>query len=105
MSFADLVAVADWNVRGHLGGSITYAPSVGVAVVVNGIFDASYVRVDLGQIGVASVGPAAFLRLSDLPSDPEVDKGATLVVAGVTYTPHEVQPDSMGSVLLLLHRV
>ncbi len=105
MSFADLVAVVDRNTREILGGPVTYTPSVGGAVVVNGIFDASYVRVDLGQIGVSSVGPAVFLRLSDLPSDPEVDTTATVTVGGVAYIPHEVQPDSLGGVLLLLHRV
>ena len=97
--------MADGPVRGILGSaSISYAPSVGAPVVVSGVFDASYVRVDLGT-GVSSVSPAVFLRLSELPSNPETDEGATVTVAGVAYVAHEVQPDSVGGVLLLLHKV
>ncbi len=105
MGFADLLTVGDRSVRQLLGGSITYTPGVGAAVVVDGIFDAAYVKVELGEPGVSSQGPAAWLTLTDLPSDPEVDEDATVTVAGVTYKPHTVQPDGQGTVLLLLHRV
>lgn len=105
MSFADLLAVADIAVRGLLGGDITYAPTVGDAVVVKGVFESSYVRVDIGQPGVASVGPVVFLTLSDLPSSPDTDVGATVTVDSVTYTAHEVQPDGLGGVRLFLHKV
>lgn len=104
MAFTDLVERADLAVRGHLGGTVTYSPSVGAPVEVAGVFDAAYVRVDLGQIGVSSSGPAVFLRRSDLPSDPELDAGATVTAKGTVYTIHEVQPDGEGGgVLLLLH--
>lgn len=104
MAFTDLVERTDLAVRGHLGGPVTYSPSVGAPVDVTGVFDAAYVRVDLGQIGVSSSGPAVFLRRSDLPSDPSEDPGATVTVKGVVYSIHEVQPDGEGGgVLLLLH--
>lgn len=104
MAFTDLVERADIAVRGHLGSTVTYSPSVGAPVAVQGVFDAAYVRVDLGQIGVSSSGPAVFLRRSDLPSDPSEDPGATVTVNGIIYTIHEVQPDGEGGgVLLLLH--
>jgi hypothetical protein len=102
--FADLVAMGDRIVREHLGDLITYAPSVGDPVSVRGIFDASHVLVDVGEIGVSSVGPAVFLRLSDLPSDPETDIAATVIVGAVTYVIREVKPDSLGGVHLLLNR-
>lgn len=104
MGFTDLVERADVAVRAHLGGDITYTPSVGAPVQVRGVFDAAYVRVDLGQIGVSSSGPAVFLKRADLPSDPSDDAGARVTVKGVVYSIHEVQPDGEGGgVLLLLH--
>lgn len=105
MSFASLLAAADVSVREILGGDIVYTPTVGVAVTVRGVFDAAYVRVDLGQPGAASVGPAVFLTLADLPSNPETDTTATVTVSGSTYTAHEVQPDGLGAVRLLLSKV
>lgn len=103
MGFADLLANTDRAVRGHLGGVITYVPGVGVSVEVDGIFDASYVLVDSDQTGVSTSGPAVFLTLDDLPSDPVTDLTATVVVNGVTYSIREPKPDGIGGVLLLLH--
>lgn len=103
MSFASLLAVADSAIRSTLGGAVTYTPSVGAAVEVDGIFDAAYVRVDL-EAGVSSSGPAVFLSLADLPSSPVTDTAATITVDAVTYRAHTVQPDGLGGVLLLLHR-
>ena len=105
MGFADLLAVADAAVRGTLGGSIIYTPTVGDAVTVDGIFDAVYAQIDAGTGSVVSVGPAVFLTLDDLPSAPETDTAATVTVAGVTYLPHTVKPDGLGGVYLLLHKV
>lgn len=106
MGFADLMAsLVDPAVRQQLGGSVTYTPGVGAAVTVDGVFDAAHQHLDLGEPGVTSQGPAAFLTLADLPSDPVTDTAATVTYAGVTYTPHTVKPDGLGGVLLLLHRV
>lgn len=103
MGFADLLATVDRATRRVLGGVATYTPGVGAPVVVDGIFDANYTRVDVGEAGAASVGPALFLRLEDLPSDPETDAGATVTINSVTYRIHEVQPDGLGGVHLLMH--
>jgi hypothetical protein len=106
LAFTDLLEHADVSVRGLLGGTVTYSPSVGAPVTVSAVFDAAHVRVDLGQISAASsVGPAVFVRLSDLPSDPETDTGARVTNAGVVYTIHEVKPDGLGGAHLLLHRI
>lgn len=102
MGFADTLEVADQAVREVLGSSVTYSPSVGDPVTVDGVFDAVYVRVDVGQPGVSSQGPAVFLRLEDLPSE-EVDPLAEITVDGTDYTIHEIQPDGLGGVLLQLH--
>ena len=105
MVFTDLLVTADVAVRDTLGGTVTYTPTVGVATDVVGIFDAVYVRVDLGNPGVSSQGPSVWLILDDLPSDPYTDTTATVTVDGVTYSAHEVQPDGLGGVRLLLHKV
>jgi hypothetical protein len=72
-------------------------------VDVRGIFDAAYVRVEAGRAGVSSSGPAVFLRLEDLPTDPENDE-PIMTVAGVNYTVREAQKDGQGGIHLLLHR-
>jgi hypothetical protein len=107
MDFADLMAVVDSAVvsSGPLTGRVTYTPTVGAAVVVRGVFDAVYNRVDAGEAGVSSSGPAVSLVLADLPSDPEEDATATVTVSGVMYTAHEVKKDGMGVVTMLLHKV
>lgn len=84
---------------------ITYSPAVGSPVTVPGIFDEAFQRVDLGQPGVNSAGPAVFLTLVDLPSDPRVDKAATITFGGKVYLPHERQPDGVGGIVLHLHEV
>lgn len=104
MSFRDEMERTDLGVRGVLGDPVLYAPSVGSPVTVEGIFDSVYVRVDLGQPGISSSGPAVFLRLEDLPSNPKDDPAAVLTIYGVTYVAHEVLPDGIGGVRLLLHR-
>lgn len=103
MGFTDLLANADRAVREVLGGSITYTPGVGDPVEVEGVFDAAYQLVESGQTGVSSSGPAVFLTLADLPSDPVTDLTATVVVDGATYSIREPKPDGLGGVLLLLH--
>ena len=80
----DGAILADRAALPHLGGPVRYAPSSGAPVDVSGIFDAAYVRADAGQAGVVSSGPAVFLRLSDLPTDPEEDE-PTITVDGATF--------------------
>jgi len=104
VSFFTLLERCDASVQTILGEDVTYAPSVGEVVTVGGVFDAAYVRVDAGEAGVSSSGPAVFLRLSELPSDPMTDT-PVLTIRGVEYELREVEPDGMGGVLLLLHKV
>lgn len=93
------------TVRGHLGEAVTYSPGSGIPVVVQGIFDAAYVRVEgSGQASVSSCGPAVHLSLADLPSDPSEDEDATVTIRGVTYSVPESKPDGLGDVLLILYR-
>lgn len=105
MAWPALLAAADRAALHHLGGAVRYAPSAGDPVDVRGIFDATYVRQDAGHAGVVSSGPAVFLRLADLPSDPTVDEGATITVDAVQYRIREPQKDGQGGVLLLLYQV
>ncbi len=110
MAFSDLLAVADRACLTHLGRTVRYEPNIGVAVDVTGVFDAEYVRVDAGQAGLESSGPAVFLRLEDLKDangvplpDPDDDE-PTITVAGVAYRVRERQKDGQGGIRLLLHR-
>jgi len=102
MTWPTLLAAADRAVLQHLGGLVTYAPADGEPVEVTGIFDRAYVRADVGQAGVSGAGPAVFLRLSDLPADPENDD-PTITVEGVAYRVREAEPDGQGGVRLLLY--
>lgn len=103
MDFGAHLARTDATMLTHLGGPVTYTPGAGAAVDVRGIFDALYVNVEAGEAGVSSCGPAVFLRLVDLPSDPRTDPAARVTVAGVAYRPHTIEPDGQGGVRLLLH--
>jgi hypothetical protein len=106
MSFAALLEQADRAVlNGPLGGAVTYTPTVGDAETVRGIFDATYTKVDAGEAGVSLTGPAVFLRIGDLPSDPVTDITATVTVGSQEYKVREAEPDGTGGVLLLLQRI
>lgn len=104
MSFEALLASADEVARRTLGGDVIYTPGAGAAVTVRGVYDAAYVKVDVGHAGVSSSGPAVFLRLSELPSNPSDDAAAKVTRAGVDYKVRESEPDGQGGVLLLLQR-
>lgn len=105
MSFEDLLAVGDEAVLDHLGCPVSYVSTDGVEKLVAGIFDRAYVRVDVGQPGVSSSGPAVFLRVADLPVDPETDLDPTIVVEGVSYRVREVEPDGKGGVVITLSKL
>lgn len=103
MNFVAYIERVDAKVTGGpTGGPVTYTPGVGEAVMVRGVFDALYMKVDAGNTGVSSSGPAVFLALSDLPSDPCDDLDARVTVAGTEYKVREAQPDGVGGVHLLL---
>lgn len=103
MDFDALVTLMDVPVRSTLGGDVLYTPGTGTAVTVRGIFDAAYQLVEVGTPGVSSVGPAVFLKLADLPTDPEEDREARITVASVEYLVHTSKPDGLGGTYLLLH--
>lgn len=105
MSFQDLLASADRSVRKLLGQTVTYTPGAGSPVEVRGVFDARYQRLEAGETGVSSTGPAVFLRLDELPSNPSSDLARTVTINGVVYRPFEVMPDGLGGVHMLLHEV
>jgi hypothetical protein len=102
MNWPGLVAQSDNTLVRAFGIPTTYDPATGPAILVTGIFDAAYVRVEAGEAGVASAGPAVFYRLSDLPVDPENDD-PTITITGVAYRVVEVMKDGQGGVLMRLH--
>ena len=106
MGWADHVAAIDSAVQRHMGDALEYRTGYGEVFALVGVFDAAYVRVDGGgEAGVSTVGPVLFARVIDLPADYADDRDANVIVSGVEYRVHEVQPDGQGGVLLLLHRV
>jgi hypothetical protein len=106
-TFAELVERIDRSVQARLGGEpVIYQPAVGAAVTVTGIFDPVYVLVKGDpEAGVETLGPVVFLRLEDLPVDPE-DDDPTLTIRGVTYR-HVVErlPDGFGGIVLALRTI
>lgn len=109
MSFSDVLAAADRSIIGdaNLTDSVRYAPSIGEAVEVQGIFDRQYVNVDAGgEAGVSSSGPAVWLLLDDLPTSPNpIDDEPSITVDEVEYEVKEARPDGKGGVLFLLRVV
>lgn len=101
-----LLAAADRAAVQHLGGPVRYTPASGPPVDVTGIFDAAYVTAAAGgQVGVGSSGPAVFLVLADLPTDPE-DDDPTITVAGKSYRVKGApEKDGTGGVVLRLRKV
>ena len=105
MSFADFVAAADRAAQVHLGGvPVVYQPEDGDPVTVQGLFDEQYLLLGGGEAGVEQAGPAVFLLLEDLATDPEAED-ATLTINGRDYHVRERQPDGVGGIRLLLYRV
>lgn len=102
MAFPDLLLAADRAILQNVGGSVRYASGVGAIADVDGVFDAAYVRQVAGTPGVMSAGPAVFLRVADLTSDPEEDSAASVTIGGTNYTIREVKKDGLGGVVLLL---
>lgn len=105
-AFSALVASADRAIMSALGGStIVYQPAVGAAVNVTGIFEARFLLAQGdAQTGVETFGPAVFLRLEDLPVDPENDD-PTLTIAGSPYRVVERIRDDMGGIVLALRLI
>lgn len=106
MAFADHLARMDRQVLSVLGevAPVTYRTGVGAEAEVSGLFEAAYLRADAGGAGISSSTPAVFLRLADLPMDPEDDTDPTVIVDGVAYSVREVKKDGQGAVVLMLHR-
>lgn len=105
MAWADHLERGDGAAREILGGEVLYTPGVGDAVTVTGIFEERHAEPGAGarELDVGDWGPAVFLTLADLPSDPEVDS-PTITVAGTTYTVRVPHKDGHGGVLLLLNK-
>jgi len=104
VGFLDLVAAADRAAQDLLGGvTVSYAPEVREAVEVQGMFDERYVLVQASaHAGVEQTAPAVFLRLEDLPADPDDDE-PLITIGAKTYRVRERQRDGLGGIRLLLH--
>jgi hypothetical protein len=70
-------------------------------VAVTGIFDNGYSAGNVGGMGIASTQPTLTLPTASVPANPV---GLAAVVASVTYTIAEHQPDGTGVSMLYLER-
>lgn len=104
--FAARMAAVDRRVLLRLGGMpVIYQPAVGSAVQVSGVFDEQYVLAKgSAHAGVGTIGPAVFLRLEDLPVDPEDDE-PTLTIGGLAYRVTARERDGIGGIVLPLRLV
>jgi hypothetical protein len=107
MSFRDLVARARRAAIAAFGEGeetpIVFTPPAGPAVSVDGIFSEVYVLAQGNSEGsVETIGPAVFLELADLPTDPEDDEddAIRLTIRGEIYRVTERRPDGMGGIVL-----
>ena len=105
-AFDELVARIDRAILANLGSvPVTYQPAVGDPVEVTGMFDAQYVLADSSaEASVETLGPAVFLLLEDLPTDP-VDDEPTLTIRGRNYRVRSRSPDGFGGILLGLRGI
>jgi hypothetical protein len=84
---------------------VIYQPAVGAAVLIQGLFDELYSLAQAGaEAGTETLVPAVFLRLSDLPVDPEQDD-PTLTIAGFDYRVIERRTAGLGAIVLALRKV
>lgn len=105
-AFGALVAQVDRTTLEILGDAVTYQPGgVGPLYPVTGIFDAQFVLAEGdANAGAESLGPAVFLLLADLPTDPKVDD-PLLTIDGITYHVTERRVAGMGGIVLALRAV
>lgn len=108
MGFFDTVERADRSCLSHLGSvDVTYAPSVGDPVVVQGLFDRPYDLLVEGaaEYGVEQRAPMVWIRLDDLPVDPN-DDDPIVTIDGQDYEVIERKPDAeRAAIVLVLHVV
>jgi hypothetical protein len=84
---------------------ILYKPANGPAVPVKVISASPYVRLQGDELGgVEASLPSVFVRLSELPVDPEIDD-PLLTIEGVVYRVTERKPAGLGAIRLMLRRV
>lgn len=84
---------------------VTYHPSDGPPVIVSGVFSDPYTLVQgAEQAGVEAIAPTLFVRLEDLPVDPEIDD-PIITVNGTTYRVSERRVAGLGSIVLALRRL
>lgn len=104
--FADLIEEVDRVAIATFGDevAIVYTAQTGEFATVTGIFDESYVLAKgSAEAGVETLGPAVFLRISDLPVDPLTDK-PTITINGLDYKVTERRPDGIGGIMLAVRK-
>lgn len=89
---ADFGRDANWTLQG--GGSFT----------IQVIFDNEYLQDAAGQVEDASRMPVAWVSDAQIAQGAGMKRNDTLVIAGVTYTVAEIQPDGTGVSVIHLRK-
>lgn len=89
---------------GAFGQPVTYTPSGGSPITINGVFDAAHSEVGMGSHvpGVSSVSPRLGIRLADLPAKPK--KGDLVAIGATTYRVIDSEEDGDGGSTLRLQK-
>lgn len=108
MGFFDSVAVMDGQAIQLLGSvDVTYTPTVGSPIVVQGLFDDGYellVELD-AEYAVEQASPRVFVLVADLPADYATDD-PTLTINGQAYSIIRREHDAKrAGIMLVLHAV
>lgn len=106
--FAPLMQRTNLTVIGRLANAVGNIERDGVGVgAVSGLFDANYVKLDVGVIGAASAKPAFTVRDEALPEQWRADPvGALVVLQDVgAFIVAEAEADGAGTTVLLLEKL
>lgn len=103
MAFSDLTDRALKACRTTFGESVSYTPSGGSPVTVQGIFNAQSVVVE-GGLPVLSKNPTLGIRKADVDTDFEPSQSDSVVIRTVTYRVADWNDDGEGGVSLQLQK-
>lgn len=101
MAFSDLTDRALGAIKDAFGSSVTYTPTSGSPVTIDGVFNRRYYELVEGDVPVSTDQPNLLVRIADLAADPV--EGDEVTVSGQTYRVYRVEKDGEGAALLLLH--
>lgn len=100
----------DWQSKvtgpcmGVFGEPVIYAPAIGSAYPINGVYDDRYQEVELVDgMGVPTDSPVLGVNLADFRLTPKQGDQLTITRTGEIFKVKKVRPDGHGAALLFLN--